>query len=544
MTKRSSASGGPSSLVRYLGLMRRWVLAPVLFGFFAINSIAVAQTIRIADQGDALSMDPHSLDEALQLSLLGNVYEPLVGRNKDLSLSPALAKAWQQTAPTVWRFELRQGVRFHDGSAFTADDAVFSLERARMAGSGMKSHVGSIKQVRKIDESTVEVETAMPYPILPEVLTTVYMMSRAWCEAHGALAPFDARSAGASARILTKANGTGPFRLGERQPGVRTVFLRNADYWAPIESNAAEVVFTPIASDADRLAALLSGRVDVMEPVPVEEIARVNAHPGTRAVTGPEPRTIFLGMDQQRSELLYSSVRGRNPFKDVRVRRAFYQAIDIESIRKDVMRGAATPAAWLVGPGVSGFHADARRQPYDLAAARRLMAEAGYPNGFEVTLNCPDDRYVNDERICEAVVSNLSRIQVKVRLQLESRRSYFPKVLRRDTSFYLLGWAPSTYDAEDALNALLACPDGRGAGQYNLGGYCNPRVDGLIRRIGVEADKARRNAMIREAFQIHAEDVGHIPLHQQQLAWGVSDKIRVVQLADNTMPFKWMSISP
>ncbi len=544
MTQRLPSAGGSPTLARYLGLVRRWAVAPVLLGLIALNPIASAQTIRIADQGDALSMDPHSLDEALQLSLLGNVYEPLVGRNKDLSLSPALAKAWRQTAPNVWRFELRQGVRFHDGSAFTADDAVFSLERAQTASSGMKSYVGSIRQVRKIDEYTVEIETAMPYPILPEVLTTVYMMSRAWCEAQGALAPSDARSAGASGRVLTRANGTGPFRLRERQPGVRTVIVRNADYWAPIESNATEVVFTPIARDADRLAALLSGRVDVMEPVPVEEIARVNANPGTRAVTGPELRTIFLGMDQQRSELLYSSVRGRNPFKDVRVRRAFYQAIDIDGIRKDVMRGASNPAAWLVGPGVNGFQPDARRLPYDVAAARRLMVEAGYPDGFEITLHCPDDRYVNDARICQAVTSNLSRIQVKVRLQLEGRRSYFPKVLRRDTSFYLLGWAPSTYDAEDALNALVACPDGKGAGQYNLGGYCNPRVDALIRRIAVETGKASRDAMIHEAFQIHADDVGHLPLHQQQLAWGVSDKMRVVQLADNTMPFKWMSVSP
>ncbi len=542
MTQRSPAGGGPSILALCLGWVRRWAAAPVLLALVALHPIAFAQTIRVADQGDALSMDPHSLDEALQLSLLGNVYEPLVGRNKDLSLAPALAKAWRQTAPTVWRFELRQGVRFHDGSAFTADDVVFSLERAQMAGSGMKSYVGSIKQVRKIDEYTVEIETAMPYPILPEVLTTVYMMSRPWCEAQGVLAPSDARSAGASGRTLMRANGTGPFRLGERQPGVRTVFVRNTGYWAPIESNAAEVVFTPIARDADRLAALLSGRVDVMQPVPVEEIARVNANPGTRAVTGPELRTIFLGMDQQRSELLYSSVRGRNPFKDARVRRAFYQAIDIDGIRKDVMRGASNPAAWLVGPGVNGFQADAKRLPYDVAAAKRLMAEAGYAEGFEITLNCPDDRYVNDARICQAVTSNLSRIQVKVRLKLESRRSYFPRVLRRDTSFYLLGWAPSTYDAEDALGALVACPDGKGAGQYNLGGYCNPRVDALIRRIAVETDKARRDAMIREAFQIHAEDVGHLPLHQQQLAWGVSDKLRLVQLADNNMPFKWMSI--
>ncbi len=527
-----------------LSLSPRCLLATALIALLAIHSIAAAQTIRVANRGDALSLDPHSLDETVQLSLLGNVYEPLVGRNKDLSLAPALATAWRQTAPTVWRFELRRGVRFHDGSPFTADDAVFSLQRAQSEGSGLRSYTRAIKAVRKLGDSSIEIETAEPLPILPDMLPSVYMMSRRWCEAQGARMPADARSGAAQSGAQVRANGTGPFRVSERQPGVRTVFVRNPDYWAPIEGNAAEVVFTPIASDADRVAALLSGQVDVMEPVPVQDIARVNAHAGTRAVTGPELRTLFLGMDQQRSEPLYSSVSGKNPFKDVRVRRAFYQAIDIEGIRKNVMRGASEPAALLVGPGVNGFQADMQRLPYDLAEARRLMAEAGYPKGFEVTLNCPDDRYVNDAQICQAVASNLSHIQVKVRLQLEGKRSYFPKVLRRDTSFYLLGWTPATYDAEDALNALVACPDGKGAGQYNLGGYCNPRADALIRRIATEPDKSRRNALIREALQIHADEVGHIPLHQQALAWGVSDKIRVVQLADGFMPFKWMSISP
>ncbi len=509
----------------------------------AAACMAGAQTIRVANQGDALSMDPHSLNESLQLSVTGNVYEPLVGRNKDLSLAPALATRWTQTSPTVWRFELRRGVRFHDGSPFTADDVLFSLARTQAGSSDMKTYTNDFKEVRKVDDYTVEIETKSPYPILPDVLALVYMMSRKWCEANHAVEPVDRRK-GVENAASFRANGTGPFRLRERQPGVRTVFTRNPQYWGAIEGNVAEVVFTPIGNDATRVAALLSGQVDVMEPVPVQDIARVNAHAGTRAVTGPELRTLFLGMDQQRSEPLYSSVSGRNPFKDVRVRRAFDQAIDIEGIRKNVMRGASEPAALLVGPGVNGFQADMQRLPYDLAAARRLMAEAGYPKGFEVTLNCPDDRYVNDAQICQAVASNLSHIQVKVRLQLEGKRSYFPKVLRRDTSFYLLGWTPATYDAEDALNALVACPDGKGAGQYNLGGYCNPRADALVRRIATEPDKSRRNALIREALQIHADEVGHIPLHQQALAWGVSDKIRVVQLADGFMPFKWMSISP
>jgi peptide/nickel transport system substrate-binding protein len=513
-----------------------------LFAALATSGlVANAQTIRIANQGDSLSMDPHSLNESLQLSVTGNVYEPLVGRNKDLSLAPALATSWKQTSPTVWRFELRKGVQFHDGTPFTADDVLFSFARTQVEGSDMKSYTNDFKEVRKIDDHTVEIETKTPFPILPDVISLVYIMSKKWCETNQAQAPVDRRK-GIENAASFRANGTGPYRLRERQPNVRSVFVRNGTYWGKIEGNAAEVVFTPIGNDATRVAALLSGEVDVMEPVPVQDIDRVNSGANTRAITGPELRTIFLGMDQKRDELLYSSVKGKNPFKDKRVRQAFYQAIDIEGIKKTVMRGASNPSALLVGPGVNGFQPDAKRLPFDVEAAKKLMAEAGYPNGFEVAMNCPNDRYVNDGRICQTVAANLSRINVKINLQAETKGTYFPKILRRDTSFYMLGWTPATYDSHNALNALVRCVDDKGAGQFNLGAYCNPKVDELTLKIQAETDKTKRNAMIKEAFDLHAADVGHIPLHQQALAWGVSKNVKLVQLADNFMYFKWMSI--
>ncbi len=524
-------------------IQRKWAVAAVLIALPAMVLVANGQVIRVANQGDALSMDPHSLNESLQLSVTGNVYEPLIGRNKDLSLAPALATAWKQTAPTVWRFELRKGVLFHDGTPFTADDVLFSLQRTQADASDMKTYTNDFQEVRKIDDHTVEIETKAPYPILPEVLTLVYMMSKSWCETNQAVVPVDRRK-GVENAASFRANGTGPFRVRERQPNVRTVFTRNGSYWGTIESNAAEVVYTPIGNDATRVAALLSGEVDVMEPVPLQDIDRVNGSNLTRAVTGPELRTIFLGMDQKRDELLYSSVKGKNPFKDKRVRQAFYQAIDIDGIRKTVMRGASNPSALLVGPGVNGFTPDIKRLAYDVNAAKKLMAEAGYAEGFEVGMNCPNDRYVNDARICQTIAANLSRINVKVNLQAETKGTYFPKVLRRDTSFYMLGWTPATYDAHNALNAIASCVDDKGAGQFNLGSYCNPKVDALTQQVQSETDRTRRNALIRQAFELHAADVGHIPLHQQALAWGVSRKVRLVQLADNFMPFKWMSISP
>jgi peptide/nickel transport system substrate-binding protein len=516
------------------------LFAAALACTFAIG--VQAQSVRVANQGDATSLDPHSFNESLQLDVLGNVYEGLVGRDKDLALVPALATSWKQLSPTVWRFELRKGVQFHDGTPFTADDVLFSMARTQIDGSDMKTYTNDVKEVRKVNDHTVDIETLRPFPILPEVLYRVNIMSKKWCETNQAVKPVDRRK-GIENAASFRTNGTGPYRVRERQPGVRTVFVRNGNYWGKIDGNVQEVVFTPIANDSTRVAALLSGEIDVMEPVPLQDIERVNASPNARALTGPELRTIFLGMDQKRDELLFSSVKGKNPFKDKRVRQAFYQAIDIEGIKRTVMRGAATPAGLLIGPGINGFQPDMnKRLPYDPEAAKKLLADAGYPNGFELTMNCPTDRYVNDSRICQAVAANLSRIGVKINLAAETKATYFPKVLRRDTSFYLLGWVASTLDAHDPLNSLMACVDDKGAGQFNLGAYCNPKLDELAHKIQSEIDKAKRTALIREAYKIHQDDIGHIPLHQQALAWGVSKKVDVVQRPDNNLSYKWITV--
>ena len=515
------------------------VLAACL-AFAAFGASAV--TLRVSNQGDVTSMDPHSLNESLQLSFTSNVYESLIERDKTMGLAPALATKWTQTSPTVWRFELRQGVKFHDGTAFTADDVVFTFKRAASEGSDMKGITNPIKEVRKVGEFAVEIETTAPYPILPDTLTTLAMMSRKWCEENKAERPVDRRK-GIENTASFKANGTGPFRLRERQPSVRTVLVRNFTYWGKVESNVDEIVFTPIGNDATRVAALLSGETDVMEPVPLQDVERIKSVDGFTVLQGPELRTIFLGMDQKRDELQFSSVKGKNPFKDVRVRRAFYQAIDIDTIKSRVMRGASIPTALMIGAAVRGFQPDMnKRLPYDPEAAKKLLAEAGYPNGFEVAMNCPNDRYVNDSAICQAVAANLARIGVKINLQVETKVSYFPKILRRDTSFYLLGWVPSTVDAHDPLTALMSTPNDKGQGQFNLGAYSNPKLDELTLKIQSETDQKKRNDLIREAFKIHQDDIGHIPLHQQSLAWGYSNKVSLVQLPSNYMVFKWITL--
>ncbi|QHE77609.1 ABC transporter substrate-binding protein [Hydrogenophaga sp. PBL-H3] len=513
----------------------------VMSAAFAVGS-ASAQTIRIGNQGDALSMDPHSLNESLQLSVTNNVYEPLVGRNKTLGLVPALATSWKQTSPSVWRFELRKGVKFHDGAPFTADDVLFTFARASGEGSDMKSYTNDVKEVRKVNDFTIDIETKGPFPILPDVLSLLFIMNKKWSEENQATRPVDRRK-GIENAASFRANGTGPFRLRERQPNIKTSFVRNGNYWGKIEGNVINVEYTPIGNDSTRVAALLSGQVDVIEPVPLQDVARINASGKSKVMQGPELRTIFLGMDQKRDELLFSNVKGKNPFKDKRVRQAFYQAIDINGIQRTVMRGASKPTALMVGPGINGFDEPMNaRLPYDPEVAKKLLTEAGYPNGFEVAMNCPNDRYVNDGAICQAVAANLARVGVKILLQAETKGTYFPKILKRDTSFYMLGWTPGTYDSHNALNALMRCVDEKGSGQFNLGAYCNPKIDELTVQIQSETDKAKRDALIKEAFKLHSDDIGHLPLHQQALAWGVASNVELVQLADNFMPFRYMSV--
>jgi peptide/nickel transport system substrate-binding protein len=408
----------------------------------------------------------------------------------------------------------------------------------------MKSYVGQIKEIRKIDDHAVDFVLNAPFPILPELFTQWHMMSKKWCETNQALKPVDRRK-GIENAASFRANGTGPYRLRERQPNVRSTFTRNGSYWGKIEGNVDEVIFTPIGNDATRVAALLSGEVDVMEPIPVQDVERIKGNTKLKVLQGPELRVIFLGMDQKRDELLFSSVKGKNPFKDKRVRQAFYQAIDIEGIKNRVMRGAATPMAILFPSQVKGFAPDlAKRLPYDVEAAKKLMADAGYGAGFEVKMNCPNDRYVNDGEICQAVAANLSKIGVKINLEAETKGTYFPKILSRNTSFYMLGWTASTVDAHNVLYPIMSTPGDGGRGQFNLGSYSNARVDELTNKVASETDDKKRNEMIHEALKIHQDDVGHLPLHAQALNWGAKKNVDLVQWPDNGMAWKFVKVNP
>ncbi|WP_165585270.1 ABC transporter substrate-binding protein [Roseococcus sp. SYP-B2431] len=522
-------------------MIRPFLAAALLAASLALPSQAA--TFRWANDGDVNSMDPYTRSETFLLTFNSNIYEPLIRRNPALRLEPALAERWEQTDPLTWTFHLRRGVKFSDGTPFTAADVVFSIARARGPGSNINAYFATVAEVTAPDDFTVVVKTRAPNPIFPEEITSFGIMSKAWLERNNAqrVADLTSREENFATR---NAMGTGPFVLVSREPDRRTVLARNPNWWDTPVHNLDRIEFNVIANDATRVAALLSNEVDMIYTVPPQDMARIGNTNGLRIIQNAELRTIYLGLDQSRAELLKSDVRGRNPFQDVRVRRAMYQAIDIEAIRTRVMRGQSRPTGQIFGPGVNGFlEANDRRPPLDVDGARRLLAEAGYPNGFGVTLDCPNDRYVNDEGICTAVVAMLARIGVRVTLAAQTRVRFFAEVNapRFNTSFYLLGWTPNTYDAHNALYNLTGTRDGV-RGVFNNGGYSNPQLDALIDQIGVETNPARRQELITQTSNIIRDDVAYIPLHQQQVVWAARNTVQLQQQADNGFPLRLVRV--
>ncbi|WP_425406249.1 ABC transporter substrate-binding protein [Hwanghaeella sp.] len=524
-------------------LNRKKLLAAVAVAAVAFATPAMAKTFKWAFQGSLSTLDPHGLNETFLLGTLGNVYEGLVDYDENLKLIPALAESWEIVEPTKWVFKLRKGVKFHEGQDFTADDVIFSWERSGTEGSDQKVRYALISGIKKIDDYTIEVTTPAPNPLMAQDLVFLKIMDKEWSEEHGSVEATNVKGGDEGNYANMNANGTGPFMITENTQDVRTVFKRFDGYWKDIKSNVTESIMTPIAQDATRVAALLSGELDLVFPVPVQDWKRLEDADGVSPLTGPEARTIFLGMDQFRDELLYSNIKGKNPFKDKRVRAAFAHAIDLETIKKRVMRGASTPTGLMVAPQINGFNADLNT-PYafDPEKSKALLAEAGYPDGFEVTMDCPNDRYVNDERICQAVASMLAKVGVKVEVFAQTKSKYFAKVLQQngyDTSFYLIGWTPGSIDSHNVLSNLIACQNvDAKVGLFNMGNYCNPRVDELTKLVEKETDAAKRQAYIDEAFTILKDDYGYLPLHQQPLSWGTRDGVVVAQRADNVLDFR------
>ena len=517
------------------------LLAATLLAATALAAGAAdARSIKWTRSGDALTLDPHAQNESPTANLNRQIYEPLVERDRDGKLVPTLAISWRITEdPAVWEFKLRPGVKFHNGNAFDADDVVFTFERARQPTSDFKGYLTSVESVAKVDAHTVRIKTRGPNPILVQNLTNLLIMDKEWSEASNAAKPQDFKNREENFAVRN-ANGTGPFTLVSREPDVKTVLKRNEAYWGrgevPLE--ITELVLNPIKADATRVAALLSGEVDFVQDVPVQDIERLKSSPNLRVTNGPENRTIFLAMDVGSPQLRSSDVKGKNPFADVRVRQAVNMAINREAIQRVVMRTQSVPAGAIVPPFVNGYSKELDALPrVDVARAKALVSAAGYPNGFSVSLNCPNDRYLNDEAICQAAVGMLGQIGIKANLVSQTKSLHFPLIQKAEADFYLLGWGVPPYDSEYIFSYLYHTRTDK-FGSWNATRYSNLEIDKLIEGLSSETDLAKRNAAIARIWQQVAADQIYVAIHHQVLAHAMKSFLEVPVHPENQVLFK------
>ncbi|MBC7484793.1 MAG: ABC transporter substrate-binding protein [Rhizobacter sp.] len=514
----------------------------------ALANLANAATLRVASAFDPQTMDPHALALLYHSRVYTQVYESLVNRDEQFRLEPSLALSWQAVGPTTWRFKLRPGVLFHDGTPFTADDAVFSIERALGPTSQRSFQLKGVKAARKVDELTLDLVLEAPDAVLPEKLFMLAMMSRAWSVKHKVEVAQDFNGKQETFAVRN-ANGTGPFALDRFEPDVRTVLKRNPRWWGLHDKSADkrngnldEVTLIAIRSDATRLAALVSGEVDLVLDPPVQDIERLKREPAIKLLQVTDLGQQYLTFDQSRDELEGSDAKingkGTNPFKDVRVRRAVYQAINVELITQKVLRGLGTPTGAFLSPKVDGSPPELdKRLPFDPAKARALLAEAGYPNGFSINLDCVNVPW--REAVCQAMTAMLTQVGIRTQLRSSPTNQFFPKLSGATASFIEFGWTPNP-DAWASLNALFRTWDKSGLGTFNAGRYSNPKLDELIDQMRVEPDLTRRRAMVGVALRIVGDDLPFIPLYRRTLTWAMTKKVTAVQWPSDSPELRWV----
>ncbi len=529
---------------------------------------ALARTIVWARSGDALTLDPHAMNEGPTLTLLRQIYEPLVALNRAGKLEPALASAWSMTAdPSVWRFVLRQDIRFHDGSPLTIDDVRFSIERAAAETSDMRALVANITEIADQADGTFTIRTAQPDPLLAMRLAHIFIVSKRWATQNDLalprrLTPEDpalpaAPNAAQSREVgaVNIANGTGPFQLDKRKPGAETELRRHEGWWGWPSSPApiARIVYRVIGDDKERVDALIAGKVDFVQDVPVSAQATLAAQPALRVNVGPDNRVIFLGLNLQATLVQLAPAKQpagpssavanaalnpqtqtpRQPFQDPRVRRAFDLAIDRAEIQRVVMDGQSLPSGIIAPPQINGYPRELDRVTVpDLAKARALLATAGYPQGFDITLNCPNDRYLNDVAICQAVARQLGRIGVRVSVVAQSKTKHFPLLRTGRAPFYLLGWGVPTFDSAYIFQHLFHTRTTTN-GSWNGTGFTDATVDAAIRSLQQETDRAeraRRVAMLWE--RLKASNI-YLPIHIQTLRYAMSQDLDIPVDATN-----------
>ena len=503
---------------------------------------AHAVTLKWAAQNDVVSLDPHSQNHATTNGIMQHVYEGLVRYDKKFGVEPALATSWKEIAPNQWRFNLRKGVKFQDGTPFTADDVVFSYTRIIQPQGTMQIYVAGIKEVKKVDDLTVDFILGGPNPIMQRLIVDFRIMSKDWAVKNKSenVQDYKAKEDTFASR---NTNGTGPYILKSWEPDKQIVMTLNKNWWGKLDGNVTDVIYTPIKSNSTRVAALLAGDVDIVTDLPVQDVDVLRKDAKLKVLDGHEVRTIFIGMDQFNDELKYSNVKGKNPMKDIRVRKALNLAVDREAIRRVTMRGLSIPAAIMVAPGVHGHTKELDKVgKVDVDGAKKLLAEAGYPNGFEFGLDCPNDRYVNDEKICQALVGMWARIGLKVSLNAQPMATFIAKIQNFDTSVYMLGWGVATFDGLYTLQSLMRTKTTGADGSFNLGRISDAKLDAMIDTMKTETDVKKRDALMRDALVLTREQYYYVPLHHQLRPWAMKKGVSTVHKADDRPESRFASV--
>src|SRR5882672_4417466 len=484
-----------------------------------------AADLRIGVAADVTSMDPHFLNLQPNINIGWQVFDALTHVDENARLIPGLAVSWRALDATTWEFKLRRGVRFHDGSELTAQDVVFSIERTLQVPYGqMRPFTQRIVAKEIPDPYTIRLKTSAPYAMVPYDLNSVFIVSK---KATGSARSEDFDSGKAMV-------GTGPFRFVRFARGDRVELAHNDAYWGGAAA-WDRVTFRIVPTDPARLAGLLSGDLDLIEQVPTADLPRVRGDARLATAQKVSWRTIFFHLDQREPVRGIADKVGkplpRNPFRDPRVRHALSLAIDRKAIAERLMDGAALPASNLVSPPVLGYAADLKPDAYDPEAAKRLLAEAGYPDGFAVTLSAPNNRYVNDEQIAQAVAQMLARVGVRVRVETMPINVYLPRGAKGEFAFAMLGWG--SFSGDLALRSLVATPDPKkGFGAFNWSGYSNPRIDALLERAFATVDDKGREALAQDAMRAAMRDHAVVPLHHQVTTWAMKKSLSYAPRTD------------
>lgn len=485
---------------------------------FSASAVA-PDTLRISQGSDIISLDPYYKLESPSFSIQRNIFDPLTDTDAHNKLVPGLAESWRNVDPTHWEFKLRRGVTFHEGQPFTATDAVFSLRRAvEWPQSRLRSEIPTIKKVEAADPYTLRIETSAPDATLPLRLASILILNQASAEPairqHG------------DDWLATHANGTGPYRVKRWRKDEVCLLEASPNYWGE-KPQVRSMAFIPTSNDASRMASLSRGEYDLMVNVPPRYAKMAERIKGLRLVKKPSLRLIYLGLDCGRDKSPGVPGSPPNPLKDLRVRQALAMAIDNRLIVAKIMGGNAVPADQLQPEGVTGYDPAIKLERPNYEKARKLLAEAGYPNGFQLRLDGTNDRYVNDSAILQAVANLLARIGVEVQVNALPKAIFFTQEERNECSFFLIGWANTNGDGAGTFDHLLhtLTPGGAYGVANNSTQYSNPELDKLSEAAAREFDPQKRNELLKQANRLAMRDLVHIPLHFQMDIYAVSDRI-------------------